>query len=98
MLLVDPVAELGRCHSQLCSRVYTFGFHWPPSIVDDDRPAFGDEHADRVGEVELTLHVVRLEPVEHGPEAVRTKDIDRGVDLSNGELLGRCVARLDDPQ
>ena len=33
----------------------------------------GDEHPERVGDVELALRVVRLEPLEQRPEQPRAK-------------------------
>ena len=55
-----------------------------------------DEVADGVGQVELALGVVRLEPVERRPEQVAAEDVDRGIALAERELLGRRVSRLDD--
>ena len=49
-----------------------------------------------VGEVELALGVVGVEPGEGAPEGGRVDDVDRRVDLADGQLLGRRVARLDD--
>ncbi len=64
--------------------------------MHDNRVAVADEEAQRVGDVELTLRVVRLEPLERGPELRRLKDVDAGVHLAERELVGRCVAGLDD--
>ncbi len=55
-----------------------------------------DEEADRVGQVELALGVLRLEAVEHGPELLAAEDVDRGVDLADLQLLSGRVGRLDD--
>ena len=55
-----------------------------------------DEEAERVGDIELALGVVRLEPVEHRPELLGAEDVDAGVDLAQLELLGGGVRRFDD--
>ncbi len=55
-----------------------------------DRVASGDEVADGIRQVELTLRIDRLQPVERGPEKRALEDVDRGVRLGNRELrLGR---------
>ena len=65
--------------------------------MGDDALAARDEIADGVGQVELALDVVRLEPVERGPEQIGAEDVDRRVALLDRQLLGRGVACLDDP-
>ena len=52
--------------------------------------------ADDVGDVELALAVVRLEFVEARPQQTRRDEIDAGVALLDGQLLGRGVLGLDD--
>ena len=64
--------------------------------MGDDALAAVDEVADGVGQVELALGVVRLEPLERRPEQVGAEDVDRGVALLERELLGRRVDGLDD--
>ena len=64
--------------------------------VDGDPLAARDELANRVGQVELGLSVLGVEPVERGPELVCPKDVDRGVDLPQRELVLSCVRGLDD--
>ncbi len=55
-----------------------------------------DEHRDRIGEIELTLDVLRLEPLERRPQCVRPERVDRRVDLVDLELFGRRIRALDD--
>ncbi len=62
----------------------------------DDAVAVLDEVANRIGQVELALSVVGLEPVEGGPEQVGLEDVDRGVALRQLELIGRRVGGFDD--
>ena len=64
--------------------------------VHGDGLAVGDEQAERVGDVELALRVVRLETVEYRPELLGAEDVDAGVHLAELVLLGRGVGRLDD--
>ena len=93
---VDPVAEDGRGLGELGPGVH-------PCLerlrreVNRDLLAVPDEQPDRVGEVELALGVVRLDPVEGRPELLGAEDVDRGVGLAERELLGGRVAGLDDP-
>ena len=47
----------------------------------------GDDVADGVGQVELALRVVRLQPVERRPERLGAEDVDGGVRLADRELL-----------
>ena len=55
--------------------------------VHRDALAVSDEQPDRVGQVELALGVVRLDPVERRPELLGAEDVDRGVGLAQRELL-----------
>ena len=97
VLAVDPVAERRRCGGELDAGVDALGLGRIGGDVGDDVLAAGDEIAHGVGQVELALDVVRLEPVERRPEQVAAEDVDRGVALLDRELLGRGVAGLDDP-
>ena len=97
MRAVDPLAERGRCGGELDARVDALGLGRIGGDVGDDPLAARDEIAHGVGEVELALDVVRLEPVERRPEQVAAEDVDRGVALLDLQLLGRGVAGLDDP-
>ena len=45
--------------------------------VHGDALAVADEQPDRVGQVELALGVVRLEPLERRPELLGAEDVDR---------------------
>ena len=65
--------------------------------ADRDLVAVSDEQADRVGQVELALGVVRLDPVERRPELLGSEHVDRGVRLPDLELRRGRVAGLDDP-
>src|SRR5215203_3677773 len=61
-----------------------------------DALASFDEVEHRIGEIKLALSIVRLEPLERGPESVCPEDVDRRVALPQRELLGCGVERLDD--
>ena len=74
-----------------------------PSVSDGSGATYaatfspgGDENLDRVGQVELALHVLRLELLERRPERVAPEDVDRGVHLADRKLLGRRVGGFDD--
>ena len=94
--LVDAVAQGGGGRGELDARVDALGLGRVGRLVHRDALAVLDEVADRVGEVELALRVVRLEPLERRPEQLGAEDVDRGVHLADRELLGRRVDRLDD--
>jgi len=64
--------------------------------VHRDGLAASDQVAHGVGQVELALGVLRLEPLERRPELRRLEDVDRGVDLADRQLLVARVACLDD--
>ena len=64
--------------------------------MDGDGLAVGDEEAERVGEIELALRVLRLQSLEHGPQLRRREHVDRGVDLAQVELVRRRVGSFDD--
>ena len=81
---------------QLRARVHALRLHWISSLVNRDAIAVGDQEPDRVRQVELTLRIVRRQPVEHLPQPLRPEHVDRRVDLADLELLGGRVARLDD--
>jgi hypothetical protein len=61
--------------------------------VGADGLAFGAQHRQHAGEIALALRVVAAEAVERGQERAAVEDVEAGVDLSDGELLGRRVAR-----
>ena len=75
--LVDAVAQRGGGGGELDARVDPLGLDRVGRDVDRDGLAVGDEEPDRVGEVELALRVVRLEPLERGPELLGAEDVDR---------------------
>src|SRR5436189_278332 len=64
--------------------------------ADPDSLAVRAETALGVGEIELSLRVLRLLSVEGPPETRLVEDVDGGVDLADPQLLVRRVARLDD--
>ena len=66
--LVDAVAQRGGGGGELDARVHALGLDRVGRHVHGDVLAVLDEVADRVGEVQLALRVVRLEPLERGPE------------------------------
>ena len=86
--LVDPVAELRPRPPRAPTRVFTpsvsIGIS---SLVHRDPLALRDEERDGVGQIELALRVVRRQTVEHRPQPLGPEDVDRGVDLADGELL-----------
>ncbi len=96
VLEVDPVAKDGGRGGELGARVHT-DLERLRGELHGYRLARLDEEPDRVGQVELALGVLRLDPVEGRPERVAAEHIDRGVGLTDRELGGRRVARLDDP-
>ena len=79
---VDPVAERGGRGRELDARVHALGLGRVGGDVRDDTLAALDEVANGVGEVELALGVVRLEPLERRPEHLGAEDVDRGVALA----------------
>ena len=60
------------------------------------RAPSGDDVAHAVGEVELSLRVVRIDPVERLPHGCCREDVEGAVHLGERQLLGRGVLRLDD--
>ena len=62
-----------RRGGELDARVHALGLERIGRDVRDDALAAADEVADGVGEVELALGVVRLEPLERGPEPLARK-------------------------
>ena len=93
---VDPVAQHGRGRCELGARVDALGLGRVGGHVHGDGLAGCDEVAHGVGQVELALGVLRGQAFERRPELGRLEDVDRGVDLSDPELLLARVARLDD--
>ena len=83
----------GRGGGELGARVHALGLGRVGRGVRADALAGRRRGADRVGQVELALRVVRLEPLERGPEVARAEDVDRGVHLADRELLRRRVER-----
>jgi hypothetical protein len=93
---VDPVSERSGCGSQLCSCVHTLGLHRISSLVHRNTPSVRDEERDRIRQIELTLRVVRREPIEHRPQPIRSEHVDGRVDLSYRALLRRGISMFDD--
>src|SRR5438477_2485961 len=82
VLLVDPVAErLGR-EGELGARVDPLHLERVRRRVHRNDLAVADEEAERVGDVELALRVVRLQAIEHGPELRAAEDADARVHLT----------------
>ena len=79
---VDPVAKGRPGGSELGTRVHSFRLGRVGGDVRHDADSATDKVADGIGQVELALGVVRLEPVERGPEHVGPEDVDRGVALA----------------
>src|SRR3954454_2646313 len=88
VLEVDPVAQLPGDERELRARVDPLDLPRDLGRMDGDRLPVGDEQAERVGDVQLPLGVLRLEPVEQGPERLRAEAVDPGVHLAELELLG----------
>ena len=100
VVAVDPVAEDSRRRSASSARVLTPSTsNGSAAMMRRDRLAVADEKPDRVGEVELALGVVRLEPLERRPELSRCEDVDRR-SSPRGSRARRGVASrgLDDPR
>ena len=93
---VDPVAKRCRGGGELGAGVHALGLGRVVGEMSHDALAAAHEIADGVGQVELALRVVRLEPVQGRPEQVGPEDVDRGVALAKLELLGRRVSGLHD--
>ena len=93
---VDAVAQDTSSIGKFGPRVDT-GLERLGGDADRDLVAVADEQADRVGEVDLALGVVRLDPVERRPELLGSEHVDRGVRLLELELRRGRVAGLDDP-
>ena len=93
---VDPVAKRSSGGGELGAGVHALGLAGVGGEMSDDALPAAHEIADGVGQVELALGVVRLEPVERRPEQVGPEDVDRRVALAQLELLGRRVSGLHD--
>ena len=91
--MVDAARSSAAGRGQLDPGVDALGLERVGGRVDCDPLACLDEQADRVGQVELALGVRRLEPVERRPERGASEDVDRRVDLSQLQLVRRCIAR-----
>ncbi len=63
-----------------------------------DLAAVSDDDRDRVGEIELPLDIVRLDPLQRGPEHLGAEDVDRRVDLPDLPVLLVRIRALDDAQ
>ena len=87
MLVVDAVPQRSPGSGELCTRVHALGLDRIGCDVGGDMVAILNQRADRVGEVQLALLVGGVELLEGGPEAVGRKDVDRGVDLVDRELV-----------
>ena len=94
--LVDAVAQRGGGRCELGARVDSLDLARIVGDVHRNRLAVLHEEADCVGEVELALRVLRLQPLERGPELLAGEDVDRRVDLAELELVRHGVGRLDD--
>ena len=86
--LVDAVADHVGGSGELDAGVHALGLARVGRDVRGHGLAVLDEEAHGVGEVELALCVLRLEPLERRPEEVGANDVDRGVHLVDLELLG----------
>ena len=64
--------------------------------MDGNRVPGCDEVADGVGQVQLTLGIDRLQPVESRPQELGAEDVDRRVRLVDPSCSGRGVDGLDD--
>ena len=87
VLFVDAVPQGGGRGSELGARVHALGLDRIGCDVRGDTLAILDQCADRVGEVQLALLVRGVELLERGPDAIGREDVDRGVDLVDGELV-----------
>src|SRR5205085_2583039 len=95
--LVDPVAKARRDERKLGTGVDTLDLPRDRRSVHGDHIAATDEQAQRVGDIQLALRVVRRKPVENRPQLLGAEDVDPRVGLTERELGGRRVGRLDDP-
>ena len=93
---VDPVAQRGAGSGKLHAGVHALRLVRVGRNVRRDSLASLDQVEHGIGEIELALGVVRLEPLERGPQSVCPEDVDRRVALPQRELLGCRVERLDD--
>src|SRR5207302_2261915 len=89
--LVDPVAEARGDERELGTGVDPFDLPRDGGGVHGDGVAATDEQSERVGDVELALRVVRLEPVESGPQLLVAEHVDARVRLVELELGRRRV-------
>jgi hypothetical protein len=80
---LDPVVDPG--HLVRVTRVHRHHGH-----------TIGDGEFHQIGEVVLTLGVVRREPVQPVGEAIARQDVDARVDLVDGALPGVGIPFLDD--
>ena len=63
-----------------------------------DLRAPGDQDLDHVRQIQLALHVLRLQLLDRRPERVGPEDVDRRVDLADRQLLGTRVGPFCDPE
>ena len=63
-----------------------------------DTLTFADEDLDHIGEIQLTLHVLRLELLDRRPEGLAPKHVDRRVDLADLLFRRGRVRPFGDPQ
>ena len=70
-----------RGRSELDARVDALGLTCVRRNVDGNRVPGCNEVADGVGQVQLTLRIDRLQPVERRPEELGAEDVDRRVRL-----------------
>jgi len=95
-LVEDPVVERATPGGQLPPVVAAQDVVGVLRDVAADRGALLDQQPEDVGDVLLALVVVGVDPGESPPERRRVADVDTGVDLPDGPLLGGGVALLDD--
>ena len=88
MRLVDPVAKARRDERELGTGVDALDLPRDRRGVHGDHVAATYEQAQRVGDVQLALRVVRREPVENRPQLLGTEDVDPRVGLTERELGG----------
>ena len=96
VLHVDPVAEGRSGRGELDAGVHALRLVGIGRDVHGDAVPGLDEVAHGVGQVQLTLGVDGLQPVERRPEQIGPEDVDRGVRLADRELLGGRIGGLDD--
>jgi hypothetical protein len=95
VLLVDAVAERCPCARQFDACVHALSL-LGIAFVCRHQLTVVDEEPHGIGQVELSLSVGRIDPLQRGPELGSGEDVDGRVDLVDRTLLVRRVSRLDD--